>query len=233
MPGMEAIQHTLGTWIAAILTLMIFSFLYKDNPFYKVAESLFAGVSIGYAFGLGYQSTFLPEVYLPVKNFIFKVREGSAIGTSDVASLHVLIPALIGLCTLFPFIYPKLAWLTTLPFALVIGYGAGFNIPNTIGPSILDQMEGTVKPFYLAVSGNNHDPMFLLWSILVLIGIFATLSYFFFSAEHKGALKYASRLGIYFVMVGFGAAFGLTVMARVSLVISRFEFLMKTIRIIQ
>src|SRR5262245_26382732 len=37
-----------GTWLAALLTLCIFSFLYKDNPFYKFAEHLFVGVSAGY-----------------------------------------------------------------------------------------------------------------------------------------------------------------------------------------
>ena len=30
------------------LTLSIMSYLYKDNPFYKLAEHLFVGVSIGY-----------------------------------------------------------------------------------------------------------------------------------------------------------------------------------------
>ena len=34
----------LGGWIAVFLTLGIFSYLYKDNPFYKIAEHLFVGV---------------------------------------------------------------------------------------------------------------------------------------------------------------------------------------------
>ena len=38
----------LGAWIAVFLTLGIFSYLYKDNPFYKTAEHLFVGVSAGY-----------------------------------------------------------------------------------------------------------------------------------------------------------------------------------------
>ena len=31
----------LGAWIAVFLTFGIFSYLYKDNPFYKTAEHLF------------------------------------------------------------------------------------------------------------------------------------------------------------------------------------------------
>jgi len=37
-----------STIIAGLLTLAILSFLYKDNPVYKMAESLLIGVSIGY-----------------------------------------------------------------------------------------------------------------------------------------------------------------------------------------
>ena len=38
----------IGIWIGGFLTLAIMSFLYKDNPFYKVAEAIFIGVSAGY-----------------------------------------------------------------------------------------------------------------------------------------------------------------------------------------
>ena len=43
-----SLARTIGTWLAAFLTLAIFSFLYRDNPFYKIAESLFIGVSAAY-----------------------------------------------------------------------------------------------------------------------------------------------------------------------------------------
>ena len=40
----------IGIWMSVFLTLCIFSFLYKDNPFYKAAEHIFVGVSAGYIF---------------------------------------------------------------------------------------------------------------------------------------------------------------------------------------
>ena len=33
-----SISRTLGIWVAALFTLFIFSFLYRDNPFYKIAS---------------------------------------------------------------------------------------------------------------------------------------------------------------------------------------------------
>jgi hypothetical protein len=65
----------------------------------------------------------------------------------------------------------------------------------------------------------------LIVGIVILIGVVCTISYFFFSREHTGALRVSSRIGIWFVMIGFGASFGYTVMARVSLLMGRFSFL--------
>ncbi|OPX25397.1 MAG: hypothetical protein B1H05_03925, partial [Candidatus Cloacimonas sp. 4484_140] len=58
--------ETIGIWIAAFLTLCMFSFLYKDNPFYKFAEHLFVGVSMGYYIPYTYYNAFLPYAYEPL-----------------------------------------------------------------------------------------------------------------------------------------------------------------------
>jgi hypothetical protein len=64
--------------------------------------------------------------------------------------------------------------------------------------------------------------------------------YFFFSKPHKGILGKTARVGIIVMMIFFGAAFGSTVMGRVSLFIDRaillvdhpFESLVSTLGII-
>ena len=60
----------------------------------------------------------------------------------------------------------------------------------------------------------------------MLVGVMCTLTYFFFSIEHRGAVGGISKVGIIFLMVGFGSAFGNTVMGRVSLLIQRVDFLL-------
>jgi hypothetical protein len=64
-------------------------------------------------------------------------------------------------------------------------------------------------------------------SALILIGFLSVLAYFFFSAPHRGIHGGAARVGIWFLMVAFGASFGYTVMARVSLLIARVQFLLR------
>jgi hypothetical protein len=51
-----------GHWLAIFLTFCILSFLYKDNPFYKFAEHLFVGVSIGYIVIQQYYSVLEPKL---------------------------------------------------------------------------------------------------------------------------------------------------------------------------
>ncbi len=58
-----------------------------------------------------------------------------------------------------------------------------------------------------------------------MIGVLACLVYFFFSIEHKGAVGHTARVGIWFLMITFGAAFGYTVMGRIALLAIRLEFL--------
>ncbi len=63
--------------------------------------------------------------------------------------------------------------------------------------------------------------------LVVLIGVASVLVYFFFSVEHTGVVGGVSKVGIYFLMVAFGASFGYTIMARLSLLIGRISFLLE------
>ena len=63
-----------GVWVAALLTLCIYSFLYRDNPFYRFAEHLFVGISVGYGIVLSIHQGFIPVSYthltLPTKRIV-------------------------------------------------------------------------------------------------------------------------------------------------------------------
>ena len=63
--------------------------------------------------------------------------------------------------------------------------------------------------------------------MILLLGTIAALVYFFFSKKHEGAIGKIGKVGIYFLMVSFGASFGFTVIGRISLLIGRFEDLIK------
>ncbi|HUG90220.1 MAG TPA: hypothetical protein VML55_05275, partial [Planctomycetaceae bacterium] len=58
-----------------------------------------------------------------------------------------------------------------------------------------------------------------------VLSILVCLVYFFFSFEHKGLVGQTAKVGIWVLMITFGAAFGYTVMGRIALLAIRFEFL--------
>jgi hypothetical protein len=66
-------------------------------------------------------------------------------------------------------------------------------------------------------------------NVLLLLGLLTSLVYFYFSVAHNGVVGRVSRIGVWVLMVGFGASFGLTVQGRLALAIGRaYEVLGRT-----
>ncbi len=196
--------HIIGTWLAAGLTLAIFSFLYKDNPFYKFTENLFVGVSAAFAILYAWAFDVWPMLVEPM------VLGRGGVGVAD--RLILVVPSLFGLLMLTRWI-PSIAWLSRWAIALTVGIAAGLGITGQIQGILLPQIAGTLVP------------LTSLDNVLMVVGVICTLVYFYFSVVQKGAVKVGSRLGMIFIMMAFGASFGYTVMARISLLIGRLHFL--------
>lgn len=224
-------EQIFWTWIAAILTLAIYSFLYKDNPLYKFAEHLLVGASVGYSLALSYTIVLKPRIFMALAN------PDASWGTKFV---RVILPTLMGLCYV-GFFTRNHSWVARFPIAFVMGLGSGLALPMTMLASILRQMRGT---FAQEVDGAlqplisidlfrkfGADPSitsFLeaFYGPLLIIGVLSVMLIFIFSVEHKGPLKAAGTIGMLYLMIGFGAAFGYTVMARISLLVGRIDFLL-------
>jgi len=210
----------IGTWVGAGLTLFIFSFLYKDNPFYKFAEHLYVGVSAGYWTSLEYHNVFRPNLWDPLMeldlNLFFSFPE---LGFAFMwQSLILIIPFAFGVL-FFTRFTKKYAWLSRWSMALIIGIFAGIAIVGYGTGDLILQIHANLLPLWTGnwlTSFNN---------ILLTVGVVTSLIYFFFSKEHKGALGSGAKIGIWFLMISFGASFGYTVMSRMSLLIGRIYFL--------
>jgi len=199
-------METIGIWIAALLTLGIFSFLYKDNPFYKFCESLFVGVSAGYWFVTTFWQVFMPKL---ADNLV-------------AGRFYYIIGAIFGVMMLLRLI-PKIGWISRWSLALVVGTTAGLYFTRYLVSNGMVQVQYTIISLY--VKGNLSQT---IGNLVIVIGTFSGLIYFFFSKEHKGAFGGLAKLGIWFLMLSFGASFGYTVMSRMSLLIGRMDFLLGT-----
>ena len=238
----------ISAWIYVLLTLCIFSFLYKDNPFYKAAEHLFVGVSAGYVAVLSFWQQVQPNLFgrlwpsrvdvdngsilqsiwyaiYDIFNFIstgFGVLdrsifpEGGIKGFEEIRIIY-MIPFILGIFMLLRLV-PKLGWLARWAIAYIVGMAAGLRFYAFLNSNVLSQIKASAIDF-------TSDWGTIINGLIVFIGTMTGLIYFFYSTEHKGVVGRLSRIGIYFLMIKFGAAFGFAVMGRISLLIGQFNYL--------
>ena len=238
----------ISAWLYVLLTLCIFSFLYKDNPFYKAAEHLFVGVSAGYVAVLSFWQQVQPNLFgrlwpsrvdvddgsiltsiwyaiYEIFNFIttgFGVLdrsifpEGGIKGFEEIRIIYI-IPFILGIFMLLRLV-PKLGWLARWAIAYIVGMAAGLRFYGFLNSNVLNQIKASAIDF-------TSDWGTIINGLIVFIGTLTGLIYFFYSTEHKGVVGRLSRIGIYFLMIKFGAAFGFAVMGRISLLIGQFNYL--------
>lgn len=233
----------LGTWVAALVTLSIFTFLYKDNWVYKLAEHLFIGISAGYFVSLEYWNVFRPNLWIPLTEGMHQVSMKSifSVGAFSLKlpyfpGMLLLVPFALGLL-LFTRFSARAAWLSRWSIAAMVGSYAGLAMIGALQGDLVAQIRANMIPLVapgsyaglVNATGANQVVFAVLRLIsnpLIIFGLISSLVYFFFSREHKGGLGVVSKVGVWFLMVSFGASFGYTVMSRVSLLIGRLHFLM-------
>ena len=143
---------------------------------------------------------------------------------TSVISFSFIIPLILGLLMLTRLI-PKLSWLARYSIAYIVGVFAGLRAFNMVQSDIVLQVKGFTE---LVIYVDNEINIFLIVSNLILVvGTICALFYFFFSKQHDGIMGKISKVGIWTLMISFGGAFGYTVMARISLLIGRFDKLIE------
>ncbi len=214
------IETFLWTSLGALLTLAIFSFLYRDNPIYKFAEHLFVGVSAGYLIIILWHNTLSP-------NLLQRLSDGHwYYGWLDSLRFWYVIPGLLGVM-MFSRFSKKWAWVSRYPMAIYIGIAAGLTIPLEMTNRVLRQLVATMIPINWGnfIGSSYLDVAAGYSQVIIIAGSVAALIYFFFSTPHTGVVGGISKFGIWILMIGFGATFGFTVMNRISLFTNRVQYL--------
>ncbi len=199
------------TWAAAVTTLGVYTILYRENPISRLFEHIFVGLSAGYLLVVIWTLNLQPKWWQPM---IAERR------------WYWIFAAVAGL--LFYFIYSRrLSWLARLVIGLFFGTAAG-TFFREFFPFLSPQVTASFKS--LRPTPDVHTGLMVFNHWIALIILLTVMSYFFFSIPHQGrfgrTLGRSALLGRWFLMVAFGAMFGNTVMARISLFIGRMYFLL-------
>lgn len=258
----RSIPRTVGVWISAFFTLAMLSFLYRDNPFYKIAEHAFVGVSAGYWMVVAFWTTVVPNLFgklfagwmkfsllpgLDVDDIVAKLAakswfqgwlvdyeaangDGLTASFLQLMNLPYWVPMILGIMLLWR-LAPKGNWIARWPLAFILGSTAGIRLTGYLESDFIKQIQSTILPLVDMVYDEHGKLDFGLTfynsmnNILIVGGVICGLVYFFFSVEHKGFVGRVSRVGIWVLMITFGAGFGYTVMGRIALLVGRFQFL--------
>ena len=188
--------------MAVFLTLMVLSFLYKENPFFRLAEYLTVGLSAGYSFAASLR--------------LFANQSLSPIFIDH--SYDFIIPLALGAMFYLQF-SKKYSYLYRFPLSLAIGYGLGVTVWSVMQTYFVEQIKAAITPIVAA------DAITTANNLILLVGTILSLSYFLLSRERKGGWGKFTKAGKYMILVALGAIFGSTVLGRMALLIQRIQFL--------
>ena len=201
--------------VAVILTCMVLSRIFGDNPLFRVAQYLFVGVSLGLAFVVAYHQVLRPAV------------QALSSGGPGVFTLYG-VPLLIGLL-LLPRITRRqeLSWLANIPLALLFGVGAALAVGGAVAGTLKQQILDTARPM-------EGSPEQIAGMIVLAVGTIVTLSAFYYTVPREtriGRLVALSAvIGHWLLMLAFGFFFAGALQTYLSALTERLAFLMDWFR---
>ncbi|MGC8863648.1 MAG: hypothetical protein ACP5R5_12845 [Armatimonadota bacterium] len=216
-------------WLAALVTLGIYSYLWNDNRLYRLLLNVMIGLGVGYSFIVIWKNVLGPLWWQPMTRGFAAVARGFAPGSAG--ALWVLV-GLLGTLWYFQF-SRKYLWLSRIVIGMTLGAGAGMTFKQQFllnAPQITDSFRPLIaRADGSPLLGGSQAPVSLWMSVnnIVFVGtIVCVMVYFLFSFEHKTALvRGSAKAGRWLLMISFGAFFGNTVMTRMAVFLERLQFL--------
>jgi hypothetical protein len=191
-------------WIAALGTLALYTYLYKENPAFRLFEHLLIGLTAAHTVVMNYDN------YIKVR-FRDNIFKGEYVW---------IIPVLIGLL-IYTRYFRGINWLARIPMSLTVGYGVGY----TLGYTPL-QLINQLADNFIKFSGASFG--ITLNNIIFFVCTMSALAYFFFTiSREKYGLNTIAAFGRYTIVVALGVSYGSTVQGRISLLLGRLDFLLK------
>lgn len=185
----------IGIWVAAICTLAMFSFLWRDNSIFRSFQHIYVGIAAGYGMVQQWKS----------------IRNMAITPLMTKGQYTWIVPIILGLL-LFTRFFKGISWLSRWSLGFLIGIGSALAI-KILETEFIRQAQASI------VNLNSFNN----W--VLMLGTACGVFYFFFTIKPNSVVGAAAKLGRYVLMISFGAGFGNAVMGRVSLLISRMQFL--------
>lgn len=176
----------IGLIVFSAIILIIWTIFYRENPLYKAVSSMSVGLMLAFWLKGGLDTLFKDVIKPALLGF-------------ELPRLMVLMLGLL----MFLRFYPKLAYVSKWPIAILAGVGTGIATRGAVSAMILSQIR--VGSFV------GVDLFTGIENILILVGTISTLVYFLFSFERGNVVGTISKVGQVYMMLSFGVVFGMSV----------------------
>jgi hypothetical protein len=211
------------TIVGFILTLLVFSYLFGDNPLFRLVTYLFVGVSAGFGAVMVIYHVIMPRLLFPFLE-----------GPFGLQTSLVIVPLILSILLLMK-LFPRLAGAGEVPMAYLVGVGAAVIIGGAVLGTILTQGIATVNlfDFELGAQLGQNQLMRILEGGILLVGTIGTLIYFQFSARSRGdqtpqrsrIVEILSSVGQVFIAITLGALFAGVFATALTALVDRVGFL--------
>ena len=221
--------YRVQTWVAALSCIAVYSFLFKENAFYRFFEHALLGCATGYSCAVVMRQNLYEQWLVPITKAFNSWSQGGF--TWEIgAQVSLIFAGLIGLLWYFQY-SKKYFWVSRIAMCITLGAGAGMAFKDTFN-QLIPQITGTFKnvcPSEYVMPGATLAERFSQGceNAIFLIGTISVLMYFFFAFGNKNpVVKTSTKIGRWYLMIALGAFFGNTFMSRLSALIERVHFLM-------
>jgi hypothetical protein len=195
---------TVATWVAALATIAVWSYLVGSRRIFVLMQHLLAGLATGYLVLLAIRDVLLPRLAVPL--------------VEQADERVLLVPAL-----LLVGILAAASWLprpVVAPVAaVVVGGIAAFALGGAVVGTILPQIAAALPTTRAASPGLAGQVISLAITSLVLLG-------FLHGAPRGRLTTRGASVGRWLLVGGIGGWLGFLLVSRLSLLVDRVAFLL-------
>jgi hypothetical protein len=204
----------LGLWVGFALTLMVYSYLIRDNLLYRLAVYVFVGLAAGYIAIVTVESVLIPWFDLTIGEFVNEDGEAGNL-------LLGAIPFILFLLLLFKS-WPSLTHMGNIGIAVIIGVG--------VAVALVGALTGTLFPLAEATAREGEGD--LLEALLIFIGVATSLLYFQYLSRRtlegeirrSRAVSFIAAVGKGFIVVTLGALYAAAILTSLTIFSERMSF---------
>jgi hypothetical protein len=193
-----------ATWVAALVTLAVWSYLVGERRILRAAQLLLAGLATGYLALVAIREVLVPQLLTPLL--------GSPSAHPELVIDLLLVAVLV-------------AWrwlprrVVAIPAAVVVGGTAGYALGGAVTGTLLPQLAAGIVTSSSGPGGAISGVIGLAITVPVLLA-------FLHGAPRTTLVAGAARAGRWFIVGGLGAWLGFLLLSRLALLVDRIGFLL-------